>query len=130
MSVLSVLAAAAASWIFGAIYYMLLAKPWTEASGIVVDENGKPVGQSPLPFLISAVCMILVAGMMRHMFSMAQITTLSGAALAGLGVGAFFISPWIFLNNAYGMRPIKLSVIDAGYAICGATIMGVVLTLI
>lgn len=130
MSVLSVLAAAAASWIFGAIYYMLLAKPWTEASGIAVDENGKPVGQSPLPFLISAVCMILVAGMMRHMFSMAQITTLSGAALAGLGVGAFFISPWIFLNNAYGMRPIKLSVIDAGYAICGATIMGVVLTLI
>lgn len=130
MSIISVLAAAAASWVFGALYYMVLSKPWVQASGIKVDENGKPVDQSPLPFIISALCMVVVAGMMRHMFSMAQITELSKAVVAGLGVGAFFISPWIFINNAYGMRPLKLSIIDAGYAICGAGIMGAILTLI
>lgn len=130
MSVISVLAAAAASWIFGAVYYMVLAKPWTEASGIEVDANGKPVDQSPLPFIISALCMIVVAGMMRHMFAMAMIDTTAKGIIAGLGVGAFFISPWIFINNAYGGRPFKLSVIDAGYATCGAGLIGLVLTLI
>ena len=34
MGLLSVLAAAAASWVFGAIWYMTLSKPWIAAAGI------------------------------------------------------------------------------------------------
>lgn len=34
------------------------------------------------------------------------------------------------INNAYGMRPFKLTVIDSGYAIFGCAIMGAVLTLV
>jgi hypothetical protein len=130
MGFLSVIVAAAAAWFFGAAYYMVLSKPWIEASGIKLDENGRPAGgPSPLPFVLSAICMLLVAGMMRHIFTMSGIGTIGGGLVAGLGVGLFFIAPWVMINNAYAMRPFRLTVIDGGYAVLGCTIIGVVLML-
>ena len=130
MGFLSVLIAAAGGWIIGAIWYMLLSKPWVEASGIEVDENGRPKNSSPLPFILSAIAMILVAGMMRHMFSMAGIADATKGITSGIGVGLFFISPWIMINNAYGDRPFKLTLIDSGYAVIGCGLMGLLLTII
>jgi len=130
MEIVNVLVAAAASWVFGAGWYMALAKPWVAATGIEVDENGQPVGgNDPTPFILSAICMILVAGMMRHIFQMADITTMGKALMSGLGIGLFFISPWIMINNAYGGRPFKLTLIDGGYAVFGCGIIGLVLAL-
>lgn len=129
MGYISVLIAAAAGWVFGAVWYMVFSKPWLKASGIECDENGKPQnGSSPLPFVLSAIAMILVAGMMRHVFSMAGIDTIAKGFTAGLGVGLFFITPWTMINNAYGGRPAMLTVIDGGYSIFGCAIIGAVLT--
>lgn len=129
MDYLNVIAAAAACWIFGAVYYMVLAKPWVAAAEIAVNEKGQPANQSALPFIISFICMLIVAGMMRHMLAMSGIAELGKSALAGLGVGAFFIAPWIALNYAYGQRKLTLALIDCGYAISGCAIIGLVLAL-
>lgn len=130
MEVVNVLVAAAGSWLFGAVWYMALSKPWLEASGIECDENGRPKnGGSPLPFVLSAICMVLVAGLMRHVMAMSNLTTVWQGLMVGFGVGAFFIAPWTMINNAYGMRPFKLTVIDGGYAIIGCSIIGVILAL-
>ena len=130
MGFVAVIAAAAASWVFGAIWYMVLAKPWVAASGVEVDENGRPKDTSPVPFILSAIAMIVVAGMMRHIFSVSEITELGKGLLAGLGIGAFLISPWTMINNAYGGRPFALTLIDGGYAVFGCGIIGAVLTLL
>lgn len=131
MGFLSVLIAAVAGFAFGALWYMTLSKPWLVASGIKCDENGKPEGNgSPLPFVLSFIAMILVAGMMRHTFALSGIDTFAKGLVSGLGIGLFFISPWIMINNAYGMRPFKLTLIDGGYATFGCAIMGAVLTLV
>ena len=130
MEIINVLVAAAGSWLFGAVWYMALAKPWMAAAGIECDENGRPKGgSSPMPFVLSAICMVLVAGMMRHVMSMAQIATVWKGLMTGFGIGAFFIAPWVMINNAYSMRPFKLTLIDGGYAIIGCSIIGVILTL-
>ncbi len=126
---LAVLIAAVASWMFGAAWYMLLSKPWIEAVGLKVDEKGRPEGDNALPYILSALCMILVAGMMRHVLIMSGVDTVGKSVLTGLGIGAFFIAPWIMINNAYGMRPFKLTIIDGGYAIFGCGISGLVLGL-
>lgn len=128
MGFLSVLIAAAGGWIIGAVWYMVLAKPWVEASGIKVDDNGRPANQSATPFIMSAVAMIIVAGMMRHVFAMGDITDMGKGIISGLGIGLFFISPWIMINNAYGDRPFKLTLIDGGYAVIGCGLMGLLLT--
>ncbi len=82
-----------------------------------------------MPFVLSAIAMVLVAGMMRYIFGLAEITTLTQGIVLGGGIGLVMISPWIMINNAYGMRPFKLTVIDSGYATIGCAIIGAVLVL-
>ncbi len=129
MGFLSVIVAAIAGFAFGAAWYMALAKPWVAAVGIKTDENGRPEGDSPLPYVMAFIAMILVAGMMRHVFALSGIDGVGKGLVSGLGIGLFFISPWIMINNAYGMRPFKLTLIDSGYAVFGCAVIGAVLAL-
>ncbi len=127
MQVISVLAAAAAAYAFGAVWYMALAKPWMKAAGITSEQIEGGAGKSPMPFIISAIMFIIVAGMMRHAFAQAGITEPLKAAVSGFGIGAFMVSPWIVTNYAYGMRPRNLTLIDGGFATIGCTLIGLVL---
>ena len=130
MEYLNVLAAAVVGFGYGAVHYTVLSKPWMQAAGVKMDANGKPMGNgSILPFAMSIIAMILVAGMMRHVFVMGGIDTVGKSALSGLGIGAFFIAPWTMINNGYAGRPFLLTIIDGAYAIIGCTLMGVVLAL-
>jgi hypothetical protein len=131
MGYLSVLAAAAAGWIFGAVWYTVLSKPWLAVSGVKVGPDGKPQGTfSPTPFILSALAMIVVAGFMRHIFTTSGVGTPGAGALSGLGIGLFFIAPWTMINNAYPGRHFMLTVIDSGYAVIGCALMGLILTLV
>lgn len=128
MDYLIVLGAALASYVFGAIWYISLAKHWQRAAGIDVEklrDEGK--GGGPWVFLVAFLCSLVVAGMMRHVFQGAQIHTLGSGALSGLGLGLFIATPWIVMNNMFGMKPLKLSMIDGTYASVGCMIMGAVL---
>jgi len=127
MEYLAVLAAAAAAYAFGAIWYMMLGKPWMKATGITPEQVEGGAMKSPMPFIISALMLIIVAGMMRHGFEMSLIDTAGKGAIAGLGIGAFLATPWIVTNHAYGMKPRMLTLIDGGYATIGCTIIGLVL---
>ena len=129
MGFLAVLLAALGGFAVGAVWYMVLSKPWMKAANIPMRPDGKPDGNgSALPFLLSAIAMIIVAGMMRHVFAMAGIDTIDKGLISGLGIGAFFIAPWTMINNAYGMRPFSLTMIDSGYAILGCGVIGTILT--
>ena len=46
MEIINVLVAAIGGWAFGAVWYMTLSKPWMEASGVEVGEDGNPVNSS------------------------------------------------------------------------------------
>ena len=70
---LAVFAAAVAAWIFGAAWYMGLAKPWMRASGWASQaEMLGPGGKaSPLPFVIAFVAELVMAyflaGLIAHL---------------------------------------------------------------
>ena len=126
MGILAVLAAAVAAWVVGALWYMVLAKPWMAASGVRVGPDGRPEGGA-LPYILSLIAMVLVAGMMRHVFALSAVDTWDKGLVSGLGVGLFFISPWIMINNAYAGNPFRLTLIDGGYAVLGCAVIGPVL---
>ncbi|NIZ11779.1 DUF1761 domain-containing protein [Phaeobacter sp. HF9A] len=130
MEFLSVIVATIAAFAAGAAYYGVLADPWMAAAGVPRDENGKPKGgQNPAIFAAAFVCQLVVAGMMSHVFALSSLETFAGGLMGGVGIGLFFITPWIALNNLYGMRPLRLTLIDGGYATLACTIIGIVLTL-
>ncbi len=129
LEIINVLVAAVASFAAGSAYYMKLTEPWMEASGVPRNDQGQPVnGANPMLYVGTFLMQLVVAGMMRHVFELANIDTLGKGLVAGIGIGLFFITPWIAINNAYGNRPKKLTLIDGGYATIACAIMGVVLT--
>ena len=130
MGFLAVFAAGIAAFIFGSIWYMALAKPWMAASGVAVDETGQPANRkNPVPYITSLVAVILVAGMMRHVFVLSGIDTLGEGLVSGLGIGLFLSVPWLATNYGFAGRPFKLTIIDGGYAVIGSAVIGAVLTL-
>ena len=102
------IAAAAGSFIFGTVWYMALSKPWMAASGVKVRKNGNlEDSPDPKPYIMSAVSAILVAGMMHHVFATSVVDSMWEGMLSGFGIGAFFITPWIMMNNGFSDRPGK-----------------------
>jgi hypothetical protein len=125
MEFLNVLAAAAGAFAFGAVWYIAMSKPWMAASG--VTEAQQRAGGA-MPFVIGIAAMVVVAGMMRHMFVAGGIATVGAGAVAGAGIGAFLITPWVAMNYAFAMRKGALTVIDSVNAIVGCAVMGAILT--
>jgi hypothetical protein len=125
------LAAAAASYVFGAVWYMALAKPWMAAAGVEVGEDGQPANsKNPVPYILAFLCAVLVAGMMRHVFALSAIETVDKGLIGGLGIGLFLAAPWVVTNYGFAGRSKTLMLIDGGYAAIGCTIMGTILTLL
>lgn len=124
MNYITVLAAAAAAWVWGAIWYSLAAKPWAEAVGIADREPGV---DRKIGMIVSFIAMLLAAGMMRHMFHMAGIGHPVKGMLAGLGVGAFIVTPFIVMNYYWAGKPVKLMLIDGVNAGVSCGLIGLLL---
>lgn len=130
IEVLNVVAAAVGAFAFGAVWYMSMSRAWIAAAEIEVGPDGKPAGgANAAPFVIGIIAMIVVAGMMRHIFTMAAIDTMGKGIVSGAGIGAFFVVPWVAMNYAFAMRKASLTVIDGVNAIVGCALMGLILTL-
>lgn len=127
MTILSVLAAAAAAWIFGAIWYGVVGRQWMAAAGLSEDTINR---KNYAAYAGSFLCAVLVAGMIRHVLTASGITGTGAAALTGLGLGLFIATPWIATNYLFAQRPAALTMIDGIYATVGCTLIGAVLTLV
>lgn len=126
MGFVAVLVAAVAAYAFGAVWYMVMAKPWMAAAGLSEDTIDR---KNPMPFIISGICVILVAGMMRHTFATSSVDTVWEGLVSGFGLGLFIATPWIATNYGFAQRPLSLTLIDGTYATIGCTIIGTVLML-
>jgi len=126
MGIVSVIAAAAVAWIFGAIWYGVIGKQWMAASGLTEENIDR---KNPVPYVGSFIAALLVAGMFRHVLAMGAIETIGKSAITGLGLGVFVAAPWIATNVLFSMRDRNLIWMDGVYPAVGMTLMGIVLAL-
>ena len=129
VNILSVLIAAVAAWIFGAIYYTALGKVWMAAQGKTAEScKAEFAAKSGLakftPFILSFIG-ALIMGVVIY-----GILTHSGlwSWHAGMVTGAFcwfgFVVTTVVINNAYAGRKVMLSVIDCGHWLGALLIIG------
>lgn len=124
----SVIVAAIAAWLVGAVWYMALAKPWMAALGKtredLVGPSGKP---SMAPFFISFVAELVIAfvlaAFMRNLGVAGIGTGLAVGFLAWLG---FVVTSMVVNHSFAGVRPM-LTVIDAGHWLAVLLVQGAVL---
>jgi len=126
MEFINVVVAAAAGWMFGAVWYGIMGKKWMAAVGLTEDTIDR---KNIVAFVGSFLCACLVAGMMRHIFATSNVVTLGDGILNGFGLGLFIAAPWLTTNYLFAQRPKSLIVIDGIYATGGCTVIGAVLML-
>ena len=127
MEFLSVIAAAVAAWIFGAVWYGVIGKQWMEASGLTEESIDR---KNPAPYIVSFLCTILVAGMMRHILATSGVHSGFSGLLTGLGLGLFVVTPWVATNVMFSQRPRSLIWMDGVYPTVGCALMGLILTIL
>lgn len=127
MEFVSVVAAAVAAWIFGAIWYGVIGKQWMAASGLTEETIDR---KNPAPYIVSFLCTLLVAGMTRHILESTSAHSGSSGLLTGLGLGLFVATPWIATNVMFSQRPRSLIWMDGVYSTVGCGLIGLVLTLL
>ena len=125
IEMLYVILAGIAGWIWGAIWYSIMAKPWMTDVGLTEETINR---KNPVPYIAAVVFAILCAGMIRHVFVSSGVDTLAKAIMSGAGLGLFVAAPWLATNYLFAQRPTRLIFIDAVYAIGGCLAISIVLS--
>lgn len=127
ISYLAVLAAAAAGFIFGAVYYTVLGTPWMAAARLNPDDIDR---KNPVPYIVAAIAQLLLAYFLAGILGHLGDITLRGALITAFFIWLGFILTTMAVNHRFqGAKPM-LTVIDSGHWLGVLLVMGVVLSVI
>ena len=118
LNYLAVVLAAAASFIFGGLWYGVFSKQWMEAADISIDDIKSVKGFAAIaPYVIAFVAQLVMAyvlaGILGHLG--AGQVTLNNGLIAGAICWAGFVATSLAVNHAFQGVRLKLTLIDAGH---------------
>ena len=126
---IAVIVAAVASFAFGSVWYMALARQWRDAIGKTEDEV--KASMSAKTFVVTAVAQLvmayMLAGLIWHMGG-AQPTVRVGLISAG-AVWLGFVATTLAVNHGFQGARRSLTVIDGGHWLGVLLIQGLVIGL-
>ncbi len=124
---IAVLAATVASFAFGAVWYMTLAKPWMAATGRTEEELKR--GVSPFTYILTFICQIvmaiMLAGVIGHLG--AGEVTIANGMVSGALIWLGFVITSLIVNHAYQSSSRMLTAIDGGHWLGVLLIQGLVI---
>lgn len=128
MNYLAIVIAAVAAYVFSAIYYTLLSKPWMKAVGL---KKSRKTSAPWMPFVIAAAANLVIAwvlaGVIGHLGA-GQVTFKNGV-ISGAFIWLGFVATTIAVNYAFAGRKPFLTVIDAGHWLGVLLVSGAVIGL-
>jgi hypothetical protein len=133
INTLAILAAAIAGWLAGAVYYMVLGKPWVAAQGSSMEAFKarraalKGTSAAWLPFALAFLADLVMAWVLAGMVGHLGVVTIRSAVISALFAWGGFVVTTILVNNAFSGRSYALTAIDAGHWLFALIVMGVVI---
>ena len=130
---LSIIIAAVAGWLFGAVYYGALGRFWVEAQGKTMEtfkaEYAAKVGKfsAQLPFILAFAAALVMAWALYGILAHMNLFTLRAGIISGALIWFGFVLTTISVNYAFSGRRTMLIVIDAGHWLGVLIIIGAIL---
>jgi hypothetical protein len=126
---LAIVLATVASMALGAGWYMVLSRQWIAATGKSQDQL-MGSGGSATPFIIAAVCQLVMAYFITRLTPavMGEISVYA-AVLLGLQMWVGFILTSMIINHRYQNQKWSLTIIDGGYLLGVVIVQGIVIGL-
>lgn len=121
---LAVIVSAIVVFMLGAAWYIGFSKPWMQYSGVTEEMSVKAGGSS---YIVSFITYLLASYAMAVIFKSMGVKTVSTGAMTGALIGALIVGGNIFTNNAYELKPINLSILNAGFSAISFAVAGGIL---
>jgi hypothetical protein len=130
LNLLAVVLAAVASFVFGGLWYGMLANSWMAAANvrpqdIQISKGGAAVLPYVIAFVAQLVMALVLAGVLGHMGE-GQVTAKNGI-ITGAIVWAGFVATSLVVNHAFQGAKKELTLIDGGHWIGVLLIQGAVI---
>ncbi len=131
LNVWAVLLAAAASFVFGGVWYGVLSKPWMEAAGLSEEQISGPSGPSPWPFIVTFIAQVIMAwmlaGVILHLARSGLPANMRTGLISGFFIWLGFIATSLVVNHRFQMQKPALTLIDGGHWLGVMLIQGAIL---
>jgi hypothetical protein len=126
---LSIVVAALAAWIFGAIYYTTLGKAWLAAQGKTeesckIENAGKSTLAKIAPFILSFIGALIMGFVLYGILVHTGKFTLRAGVISGAYCWFGFVLTTVVVNNAYSGRKPMLTVIDSTHWLSVLVVIG------
>lgn len=124
----AIVAAAVVSFVFGAIWYGTLAKPWMDAAGKTeadIKNAGSPIQLYAVTLAALLVMAWVLAGMIGHL-GPGQVTLRNGI-ISGAFAWVGFVATALVVNHGFQGAPRTLTLIDGGHWLGVLLIQGAVI---
>lgn len=129
MNYLAIITAAAASFMFGGLWYNVLGKPWLAALGKTEAEM-KAINMT-VAMIVTVCCQLLMAwvlaGIIGHL-GPGQVTLRNGMISGALIAVGFVLAP-LLVNHVFQGQNRMLTLIDAGHWLGVVMIQGAIIGL-
>ncbi len=123
--------AAFVGFMFGGIWYSLLAKPWMAAAGLTKERIDAAGGQTPFMLVLTFLAQLIMAWMLAGIILHMQRAGIKATAVNGMISGAFvwfgFIVTVLAVSHRYQMRPWSLTIIDGAHWLIVLLLQGAIL---
>ena len=127
---IAIIVATVISFPFGALWYMLLSKPWMEAAGLTEEDVRGGAGASM--YIIAVICQLFMAFMLSRIafYIGVEGVTIANGVGAAIMIWIGFIIPTQIVNHLFQGKPFSLTAIDGGHWFGVMVIQGIVIGLI
>ncbi|MBL4720587.1 MAG: DUF1761 domain-containing protein [Alphaproteobacteria bacterium] len=125
VELVSVLVAAAASFLFGSLYYFTLARPWREAVGKSEEEIA--IAMSARTFIVAALAQLVMAFMLAGVLMHIGIGSIRAGMLSATFLWFGFVLTTMTVNHGFQGARRSLTLIDGGHWLGVLLIQGAIL---
>ena len=126
---IAVLVAASVAWVFGGVWYRLLAKPWMGAHGFTSEQIRAHHGDHTAmwPLIVSFVADLIMAWMLAGLLGHFGAVTFENGVITAAFVWFGFVITTLAVNNIFGLRRHVLIVIDGLHWLGALLLMGAII---
>jgi hypothetical protein len=127
--VIAILAAGVAGWLFGAVWYTALGRPYQRALGLNPDDcKDKKMPMAPL--VVAFLAALVMSAVLYQLLTNLGVLGVAGSAIAGLTLGLGLLATSIVVNNMFQQKSVMLTIIDAGHWTLALVVESVVIALL
>ena len=122
---IAVLAAGAAAWVTGAVWYGVLGNAWVAALEKTKEQMG---GKMPIvPMILSFVADVVMAYVLAIAIATRGPVNIQMGACTAAILWLGFVVTTIVVNNAFAQRKVSLTIIDSGHWLAALLVAGIVI---